>query len=52
MHVVIRHSKGSAELIDLLSGDREQVGELFARIDGVVAFCLIRTDDGGASVGV
>jgi len=52
MHVVIRHYKGSATLIDLLVGDRKEIEELIAGLDGFVAYYLIRTADGGASVSV
>jgi hypothetical protein len=39
-------------LIDLLVGDRKAIQELIAGLDGFVAYYLIRTADGGASVSV
>ena len=39
-------------MIDLLVGDRQQIEQLLAGIDGFVAYHLIRTVDGGASVSV
>jgi hypothetical protein len=49
---VIRHYTGSAKLIDPLVGDRKEIEELIAGLDGFVADYLIRTADGGASVSV
>ena len=52
MHVVIRHYKGSARLIDELVGRRQDVEELIRGVDGFVAYYLIKTADGGASISV
>jgi hypothetical protein len=52
MHVVIRHYKGSAKLIDELVGRRQDVEELIRGVDGFVAYYLIKTADGGASISV
>jgi hypothetical protein len=51
-HVVIRHDTGSAKLLDLRFGDRKEIEELIAGLDRFVAYDLIRTADGGASVSV
>lgn len=52
MHVVIRHYEGSAKLIDELVDRRKDVEELIRGIDGFVAYYLLKTADGGASVSV
>ena len=52
MHVVIRHYKGSDKLIDELVGRRNDVEELIRGVDGFVAYYLIKTADGGASISV
>jgi len=52
MHVVIRHYDGSAKLIDELVDRRNDVEELIRGVDGFVAYYLVRTPDGGASVSV
>jgi len=52
MHVVIRHYKGSTKLIDELVDRRKDVEELIRGVDGFVAYYLVKTADGGASVSV
>jgi heme-degrading monooxygenase HmoA len=52
MHVVIRHYKGSAKLIDELVDRRKDVEELIRGVDGFVAYYLVKTADGGASISV
>lgn len=52
MHVVIRHYKGSSKLIEELVDRRKDVEELIRGVDGFVAYYLIKTADGGASMSV
>ena len=52
MHVVIRHYEGSSKLIDDLVGQRKDVEALIRGVDGFVAYYLIRTAGGGASISV
>ena len=52
MHAVIRHYKGSSKLIDELVGRRKDVEKLIKGVDGFVAYYLIKTADGGASISV
>jgi hypothetical protein len=52
MHVVVRHYKGSSKLIDDLVGRRKDVEDLIKGVDGFVAYYLIKTADGGASISV
>ena len=52
MHAVIRHYKGSSKLIDELVERRKDVEELIRGVDGFVAYYLVRTADGGASISV
>lgn len=52
MHVVIRHYEGSAKLIDELVDRRGDVEELIRGVAGFVAYYLVKTADGGASVSV
>jgi hypothetical protein len=52
MHVVVRHYKGSSKLIDMLVGDRTAVEELIRGVHGFVAYYLVRTADGGASISI
>ena len=52
MHAVIRHYKGSAKLIDELVERQKDVEELIRAVDGFVAYYLVRTADGGASISV
>lgn len=52
MHVVIRHYKGSSKLIDELVDRRMDVEDLIRDVDGFVAYYLVKTADGGASISV
>jgi hypothetical protein len=52
MHTVVRHYKGSSKLIDELVTRESDVRELISTVDGFVAYYLIRTEDGGASISV
>ena len=52
MHAVIRHYKGSEKLIDELVERQNDVEELIRAIDGFVAYYLVKTADGGASISV
>ena len=50
MHTVVRNYKGSSKLIDELVSREDEVRKLISEVDGFVAYYLIRTDDGGASI--
>jgi heme-degrading monooxygenase HmoA len=52
MHVVVRHYKDSAKLIDELVDRRTDVEELIRGVDGFVAYYLVRTADSGARISV
>ena len=52
MHVVIRNYEGSSKLIDELIGRRKDVEELIKGVEGFVAYYLIKTANGGASISV
>jgi heme-degrading monooxygenase HmoA len=52
MHVVIRNYEGSSKLIDELVGRRKDVEELIKGVEGFVAYYLIKTANGGASISV
>jgi hypothetical protein len=52
MHAVVRHYKGSSKLIDDLVGRRKDVEELIKGVDGFVAYYLVKTADGGASISI
>lgn len=52
MHTVVRNYKGSSKLIDELISREDEVRKLITEVDGFVAYYLIRTDDGGASISV
>jgi heme-degrading monooxygenase HmoA len=52
MHVVVRHYKGSSKLIDELIQRRQDVEDLIRGVEGFVAYYLIKTSDGGASISV
>ncbi|MGD0381687.1 MAG: hypothetical protein ABSC30_17075 [Acidimicrobiales bacterium] len=52
MHVVVRHYEGSSTLIDELVGRRKDVEELIRGVDGFVAYYLVKTAHGGASISV
>jgi hypothetical protein len=50
MHAVVRHYKGSAKLMDELATRQDEVEELIRGVPGFVSYCLLRTEDGGASI--
>jgi hypothetical protein len=52
MHVVIRHYEGSSKLIDELVDRRKDVETLLRGVDGFIAYYLVRTAGGGASISV
>ena len=54
MHAVIRSYSGSgaADLIDLISGRKEEVENILHSINGFVSWTLIKTESGGATVTV
>lgn len=52
MQTVVRHYKGSSKLIDELVDRRSDVEELISGVPGFVAYYLIKTADGGASISV
>lgn len=52
MHVVIRHYKGSSKLIEQLVDRRKEVEDLIRGVEGFVAYYLVKTADGGASISV
>jgi hypothetical protein len=52
MHTVVRHYKGSSKLVDELVSREADVRRLIGEVDGFVAYYLIRTEDGGASISV
>lgn len=52
MQVVVRHYKGSSNLMDELAARGSDVEELIRGVPGFVSYYLIRTADGGASVSV
>jgi len=52
MHVVIRNYEGSSKLIDELVGRRKDVEELIKGVEGFVAYYLVKTANGGASISV
>ena len=52
MHTVVRHYKGSSKLMDELATREDEIRELITTVDGFIAYYLIRTDDGGASISV
>jgi hypothetical protein len=52
MHAVVRHYKGSPELVDELVRRSGDVEELIRGVDGFVAYYLVKTAGGGASISV
>jgi hypothetical protein len=54
MHAIVRNYSGSGakELFDLLEERRTEIESLIRSVTGLVAYSLIRTDDGGATVTV
>jgi hypothetical protein len=51
-YAVVRHYKGSADLIDALGRRTEDVKTLISGIDGFISDALVRTDNGGYSVSI
>jgi heme-degrading monooxygenase HmoA len=52
MHAVIRHYRGNAALADALVERSGEVEELIRGVDGFVAYYLVKTSDGTASISV
>ena len=54
MHAVVRSYSGAGAkaLFDLLEQRKSEVEELIGGINGLVAYTLVRTDDGGVTVTV
>lgn len=52
MNAVVRHYKGSPELADELARRSGEVEELIRGVDGFVAYFLVKTADGTASISV
>ena len=52
MHAVVRHYKGNAELADTLVARSDEIEELIRGVDGFVAYYLVKTSDGAASISV
>ncbi|SNR96315.1 hypothetical protein SAMN06893096_10187 [Geodermatophilus pulveris] len=52
MHAVIRHYKGNSELFDELERRTDEVEQVIRGVPGFVSYSLVRTADGGFSVGV
>ena len=54
MHAVVRSYSGAGakELFDLLEERKAEVESLIGSVTGLVAYSLIRTDDGGVTVTV
>ena len=52
MHAVIRNYSGSgaSELIELISGRKEEVESILGSINGFVSWTMISTDGGGCTV--
>ena len=52
MYAVIRNYSGSgaSDLIDLISGRKEEVESILGSINGFVSWTMISTDGGGATV--
>jgi heme-degrading monooxygenase HmoA len=52
MHAVVRHYRTNAELADELAKRSGEVEELIRGVDGFVAYYLVKTSDGTASISV
>jgi hypothetical protein len=50
MYGVVRSYTGASELFDVLEREHEAVKSVIRGIPGVIAYYLIRSEDGGASV--
>jgi heme-degrading monooxygenase HmoA len=51
-YAVVRHYKGSTDLIDELSRRLDDVQNIISGIEGFISYALVRTDDGGYSVSI
>ena len=51
-YAVVRHYKGSPDLIDELGRRTDDVKTLISGIEGFISYALVRTDDGGYSVSI
>jgi len=52
VHAVIRHYRGNLELFDELERRADEVEQVIRGVPGFVSYSLVRTVDGGFSVGV
>ena len=52
MHAVIRHYKGNPQFFDELERRTGEVEQVIRGVPGFVSYVLVRTADGGFSVGV
>ena len=52
MHAVIRHYRGNAQFFDELERRTDEVEQVIRGVSGFVSYVLVRTADGGFSVGV
>ena len=52
MYVVVRHYRASPALIDELVKLRDEVQATIESVPGFVAYYLVRTADGGASISI
>ena len=52
MHAVIRHYRGNAQFFDELERRTDEVEQVIRGVPGFVSYVLVRTADGGFSVGV
>ena len=52
MHAVIRHYRGNAQFFDELERRTDEVEQVIRGVPGFVNYVLVRTADGGFSVGV
>jgi hypothetical protein len=52
VHAVIRHYRGNSRFFDELEKRTDEIEQVIRGVSGFVSYCLVRTDDGGFSVGV
>ena len=52
MHAVIRHYRGESQLFDELERRTDDVERVIRGVPGFISYRLVRTADGGFSVGV
>jgi hypothetical protein len=52
MHVVVRRYKGATPLFNELARRQSEVEQVIRGVPGFVAYYLVRTDDGGATITV